>query len=141
MMGTIGEKVCAACAIGLMAWRGEGLRTVGQVHDAYVRICHRVDQLMHDPDASQYFVAWYDNQPRDVVRGELLREVERELLVRRAGLRGDCITLRGEPCTESACSSTPQPGEATECFVVKSVGDSLLPRVPTCAFPERKKTA
>src|SRR5262245_31348065 len=104
-MGSINADVCAACAIGLAAWRGDGLHTVGQIHDEYVRVCHRIDQLLHDPDASGLFIGWYDNQPREVMRRELLREVEQELLVHRAGQRGDCIALRGEPCTESACSS------------------------------------
>ena len=72
----------AACALGFCAWKGEGLETVGEVEEFFARACFEADQRLGEPAACRYFLNWFDDSPRDVMRAELLAEVERVLAER-----------------------------------------------------------
>ena len=73
--------VKGACFLGLC---GEGLGTVGEVERHFGDLCSEVDERLGEPAACRWFLVWYDDAPRDVMRQELLIEVERELKGRMA---------------------------------------------------------
>jgi hypothetical protein len=77
-------SVEAACALGYCGWQGEGLQTVGQVEEYFARLCYEADLRLGEPTACRHFLNWYDDTPREVVRQELLAEVELALAQRRA---------------------------------------------------------
>ncbi|MCS7271369.1 MAG: hypothetical protein NZ703_09815 [Gemmataceae bacterium] len=73
----------AACALGYCGWQGEGLETVGQVEEYFARLCYEADLRLGEPTACRWFLNWFDDTPREVVRRELLAEVEKALAERR----------------------------------------------------------
>lgn len=64
-------EVEAACAIGLAAWLGDGIRSVGEVIDYVSRFCGN--------RAGGDFVEWYDSTQRADMRRFLLPEVRLSL--------------------------------------------------------------
>ncbi len=66
------------CLIGWCAWQGgEGeCNTVGETEEFFARSCYEADQRMGEPASCRYLLNWYDDAPRDVMRRELLAEVE-----------------------------------------------------------------
>jgi hypothetical protein len=91
----------AACAVGYCGWKGEHLGTVGEVEEYFARACFEADQRLGEPAACRWFLNFFDNEPRDLVRRELAPEISRELERRRAVVRGDDLTpsyvVHGEP--------------------------------------------
>lgn len=75
----------AACAVGFCGWQGERLEAVGEVEEFFARICFEADQRLGEPAACRWFLNWFDDTPREVVRRELLAEVEQTLAARLAG--------------------------------------------------------
>jgi len=73
------RPVACACAIGYCGWKGEGCATVGELEDYFHRICDAADSAFHAPAACRFFLNWFDNTPRAVMRRELLAEVSRAL--------------------------------------------------------------
>jgi hypothetical protein len=67
--------VKGTCAISYCGWRGEGLRTVGQIDEFFARICEAADAVFNEPAACRYFLNWFDDVPRALMRRELLAEV------------------------------------------------------------------
>jgi hypothetical protein len=78
------RKVCAACALALSGWRGEGLTTVGDVEAYFHGLCDAADRALHEPAACRFFLNWYDDTPREEMRRMLLAEVRLELSRRSA---------------------------------------------------------
>lgn len=74
----------AACALGFCGWQGEDLGTVGRVEEFFAKACFEADERLGSPAACRWFLNWFDGTPRDVMRRELLPEVERELANRLA---------------------------------------------------------
>jgi hypothetical protein len=68
-----------ACVVGYCAWQGDGMETVGEVEETFARVCFEADQRLGEPAAVRYFLNWYDDTPRDLMRKHLLAEVERAL--------------------------------------------------------------
>lgn len=66
----------AACALGVSAWLGDGLETVGQVEEFFAKCCFEADQRLGEPAACRWFLNWFDDTPREEMRRELLAEVE-----------------------------------------------------------------
>jgi hypothetical protein len=85
-----------ACALGYCAWRGDGMQTVGEVEETIARACFEADCRLGEPAACRWFLNWYDEAPRDVLRRELIAEVSREL-----AMRG------GEEVSDYECEETP----------------------------------
>jgi hypothetical protein len=71
-----------ACALGYCAWRGDGCETVEEVEESIARACFEADCRLGEPAACRWFLNWYDEAPRDVLRRELIAEVGRELAMR-----------------------------------------------------------
>ena len=69
----------AACALGYCGWVGDGLETVGEVEEFFARLCFETDSRLGEPAACRWFLNWFDETPRDVMRRELLVEVHRAL--------------------------------------------------------------
>lgn len=69
----------AACVIGFGAWRVEGQRTVGQLEEHFSRACFEADCRLGEAAGCRWFLNWHDEVPREVMRRELLPEVQREL--------------------------------------------------------------
>lgn len=69
----------AACVIGYCGWQGEGLETVAEVEEYFAKMCFEIDQKISEPAACHWFINWFDDNPRDFVRKELLEEVVRSL--------------------------------------------------------------
>lgn len=78
-----GDWVCeAACCLGVCGVQmhgGWGAATVEQVHEYFCRCCFEADQRLGEPAACRWYLNWFDDTPRDVMRRELLAEIEREL--------------------------------------------------------------
>jgi hypothetical protein len=72
-----------ACVIGFCGWQGDGLQTVAEVEDYFGRVCFEVDKALGEPAACRWFLNWFDDAPRQQVRGLLLSEVTRTLAERR----------------------------------------------------------
>lgn len=72
-----------ACSIGFCGWQGDGLNTVAEVEAYFATVCAAADQRLGEPAAVRYFLNWFDESSRDVMRCEMLLEVEREILRRR----------------------------------------------------------
>jgi hypothetical protein len=70
------------CGLGWCGWHGEGLETVGEVEEFFARCCFEADQRLGEPAACRWFLNWFDDTPRDVMRRELLAEVNRVLAER-----------------------------------------------------------
>ena len=68
-----------ACPIGFCGWKGDGMKTVGEVEHYFARVCFRIDELLGEPAACRYFLNFWDESPRAEMRGELLSEVGLEL--------------------------------------------------------------
>jgi hypothetical protein len=69
------RAVEGACAVSYCGWRGEGLRTVGQIDEFFARTCEAADAAFNEPAACRYFLNWFDDVPRAEMRRELLAEV------------------------------------------------------------------
>jgi hypothetical protein len=69
----------AACPLALAAWKGDGLRTVGEVEEAFARLCMETDLALGEPAAVRYFLNAWDDGDRGTMRAELLTEVRGEL--------------------------------------------------------------
>ncbi len=74
-----------ACALALCGWRGDGLTTVSEVETYFAEACWRADQTLGEPAACRYFLTWFDDTPRAVMREQLLAEVNRALVHRNQG--------------------------------------------------------
>ena len=72
----------AACALGFCGWQGEDLDTVGEVEEFFARVCFEADQRLGEPAACRWFLNWFDDTPRNVMRQELLNEVKLALAER-----------------------------------------------------------
>ena len=77
MPGLEEAEVEAACAIGWAGWHGEGHGQVASLERYFDRVCSRTDDLLGEPGAARVFLDWYDAAPRSVMRGMLLREIDR----------------------------------------------------------------
>jgi hypothetical protein len=72
-----------ACdAICFAGWQSEGLHTVAQVEEFFAKVCFDASSQLGDPTAIRYYLNWWDEQPRDVVRQQLLIEVDLALIGR-----------------------------------------------------------
>jgi hypothetical protein len=64
---------------GVVQNGGWGEATVGQAEEFFARMCFDADQRLGEPAARRWFLNWYDDEPRDSMRNQLLHEVQREL--------------------------------------------------------------
>jgi hypothetical protein len=106
----------AACALGYCGWRGEGLKTVGQVEEYFARLCYEADLRLGEPTACRHFLNWYDDTPREVVRRELLAEVELALAQRQA---------KPTPATAATAGSDPATGSDSVADNGSTIGSDL----------------
>jgi hypothetical protein len=70
------QRVQSACALGYCGWQGEGLSKVGEVEVYFQQLCDGADGSMAERAVCRFFLNWYDDTPRDVMRQELLAEVD-----------------------------------------------------------------
>lgn len=89
-----GPRPTGCCAIGLAGWLGDGLNSVGEVYRHFEATCDETDEDECESGFAYHFVDWFDHTPRDVMRRELLVEVERSLRMR---LSGNADRFRREP--------------------------------------------
>jgi len=75
-----------ACVLGFCGWKGDGLETVKQISAFFNDLCHRVDKQMDCSGYHSRFIRWFDDGKREVMRVELLAEVELELTRRQHDL-------------------------------------------------------
>lgn len=76
----------AACAVCYCGWQG-GLETVAAVEDFFGEACKAADLRLGEPSAVRRFLNWWDDEPWEYVRREMLAEAGRELALR-AGKAG-----------------------------------------------------
>ena len=69
----------AACPLALCGWLGHGLETVGQVEEFFAAVCRLIDVSLDEQAGCRWFFNWVDETPREVMRRELLAEVELSL--------------------------------------------------------------
>ncbi len=74
----------AACVLGFCGWQAEGLETVGEVEEFFARHCFEIDQRLGEPAGCRWFLNWFDQTPRAVMRANLLPEVQRALALRQS---------------------------------------------------------
>jgi hypothetical protein len=73
------RPIACACAIGYCGWQGEGCATVGELEEYFHRICDAADAIFQEPAACRFFLNWFDETPRALMRRELLGEVTHAL--------------------------------------------------------------
>src|SRR3954470_22900615 len=71
-----------SCAIGYTGWQGGGLETVGEVEEYFARMCYETDLRMGEPAGCRWFLNWFDETPREEMRGLLVGEINRVLAER-----------------------------------------------------------
>lgn len=71
-----------ACAVAYAAWKGDGLETVGEVEEAFARLCFEADKRLGEPAGCRWLLNFFDDTPRDTMRQELAEEVELAILSR-----------------------------------------------------------
>ncbi len=76
--GHLDAEVEAACALAFPLWEGDGLRTVGEVDEAWGRMCFEIDLRLGEPAGCRYLLNWYDTTPREEMRRALLAEIALE---------------------------------------------------------------
>ncbi len=76
------EPVEKCCRLGLALKADHGLVTVGDVQDAFAVLVAAADERLGEPAAVRHFINAWDDGPRDVMRQDLLAEVERVLALR-----------------------------------------------------------
>lgn len=62
--------------------RDERTATVGEVEEAFARLCFEVDQALGQPAGCRWFLNWWDESPRASARLALLAEVDQALAAR-----------------------------------------------------------
>ncbi len=72
----------AGCLFAYCGWQGDGLDTVGEVEEAFARVCWETDQALGEPAGCRWLLNWFDETPRETVIRELLPEVELALSTR-----------------------------------------------------------
>ena len=65
-----------ACAISWCGWHGDDIRTVGELDTFFAHLCDAVDRAFHEPAACRYFLNWFDDTPRGLMRLQLLAEID-----------------------------------------------------------------
>lgn len=70
------EACCPVGFVGAVVSGGFEAATVGIVSEFFGRACFEADQLLGEPAAVRWFLNFVDDVPRDVLRRELLPEVE-----------------------------------------------------------------
>ena len=67
----------ACCPMAYTGWtKGD---TVGQVEEYFLRLCTEAGVRVGEESGARYLLCWIDDTPRDVMRAELLAEVDRAL--------------------------------------------------------------
>lgn len=84
------EGACPISYCGLVTSN----ETVGEIELFFARICRQCDESMREVAACHWFLNWVDETPRDEMRRELLREVERTLSLR--GLESQYLVTAGD---------------------------------------------
>jgi hypothetical protein len=69
------EPLQAACPVAFGLWKGDGLTTVGQVEEAFRRLCLEADFALGEPSAVRWFLNWVDDCAAWELRRLLLPEV------------------------------------------------------------------
>ncbi len=62
--------------------------TVAEVESYFAEICHEADQLLGEPAGCRFWLNYIDDTPRDVMRREMLAEVERAIARKEASDAG-----------------------------------------------------
>jgi hypothetical protein len=75
LQGNANLPLEGACPVSFAIWQGDGLESVEEVEDEWVRICNEADQRPGEPVAVRHFFNWWDDGQRDEVRLALLAEV------------------------------------------------------------------
>lgn len=69
----------AACLLGYAGWQGEGLETVADVEKFFATVCAEADRLLGEKAGIRHLLNWFDETPRDIMRRQLLAELNRHL--------------------------------------------------------------
>lgn len=65
------------CAVAYAIWKGEGIRLIGELEEKWAAVLWEADQRLGEPAAVRYFLNFWDDTPREVVRRELSAEIWR----------------------------------------------------------------
>ncbi len=71
-----------ACLITYPFWKADGLETVAECEEAFARACYACDQTIGEPAACRHLLNWYDETDREIMRSELLAEVNHVIQLR-----------------------------------------------------------
>lgn len=74
VMGLSDWPCQGGCFLGF-AGMVEGLETVGEIDEFFAEMCYRIDERIGEPAGCRWFLNWFDETPREVVRRELLNEI------------------------------------------------------------------
>jgi hypothetical protein len=86
------------CVIAYAGWQ-TGRRSVREVEEFFAGVCGKADAALGEAGGVRYFLNWFDQMPRDVMRLQLLQEIAREL-DRRAVAASDDAPLADHGLTE-----------------------------------------
>lgn len=77
------DAIEGCCALGFGAWQSGALQRIGDLATFFNHLCSTADDRLGELAGCRYFLDWYDQTPRPVMRHELLGEVNRLLNDRR----------------------------------------------------------
>lgn len=66
----------AGCVIVFGSWKAGEVRVVHEGEDHFAGCCFDADQRLDEPAGCRWLLNWFDDTPRDLMRAELLAEVE-----------------------------------------------------------------
>jgi hypothetical protein len=69
----------AGCALAYAAWKGDGLKAVGEVEEYFQALCDAIDRRLDTPAGCSGFLSWHDQTDRASMRPLLLEEVQAAL--------------------------------------------------------------
>lgn len=76
----VDQAVEGACLLGLCGWGDAGEEaTVGQVEEAFAKLCHEADVSVGEPASVRWLLNWHDEAPREEVRLTLIQELDAEV--------------------------------------------------------------
>jgi hypothetical protein len=76
---------CCPLCYALLDGEEPGSITASRLEERFAQACYSADMLLGEPAAVRYFLNYVDETPRDVMRRQLLAEIERTLAQRQSG--------------------------------------------------------
>lgn len=79
LLALVDQPAQAADLISFCNWKGWLLQTIGEIEEAFSQVCYDCDYQIGEPAACRWFLNWWDDSDRTVLRVEMDYEIKREI--------------------------------------------------------------